>query len=475
MTLYRYPQKLKADPNRVILQFFNLSEKRKLNVLRKIVLLSDKKVSNLLEQIFFEFSNRHYNLEERLLENFSKVERYLTNKNKLSLNRKLLIGAYFSKEYSIESAALFNPSLISHPDQSGLKDRELRFILSLRATGEGHISSIEFRTGVIDKDYNIKIEPVSGLTEFPKLVKEYIYSKHDLKRVAKYFDELNEELFNQLPERFTREDLNNFLSERGNMFSKNPVTLKVLTTILDYIDANYEFKFKGDKSLSNYVIFPLSKSESGGMEDLRLVKFNNNGNSHYYGTYTAYNGYSFKVQMLETDDFNTYRVKTLHGSAVKDKGMALFPRRINNKYLMISRQDGEDLSIMLSKSLDIWEDFKLLQAPDQPWEFIQLGNCGSPIETKEGWLLITHAVGPFRKYVIAASLLDLNDPTKVIAMLREPLISPDDSEREGYVPNVVYSCGSLIYNQQLIIPYAMSDSMTGFARIPVNKLLSKMK
>lgn len=476
MSVFRYSQKIKADPHRVILQYFELGKDRRLNVLGRIKSLPDEKVSGLLEKVLAEFGSRYHDIQNKLLANYNKVEKDIKDKAKLSLSRKLLIGAYFSKEYSIESAALFNPSIVPHPDQSGLKEGELRFILSLRATGEGHMSSIELRSGVVDGTNDIILEPLKGATELPRLVEDYVYSKEEIIAASKYFDETNVRLFDLLPIKFTRNQLQEILREKGKKFSGNPITLRSVDNILNYIDANYKFSFSENEQLSNRVIFPLSKTESVGMEDLRLVKYyNDDGEFHYYGTYTAYNGYTFKVQILETDDFINYHVKTLHGDAVQDKGMALFPRKINGKYMMISRQGGEYISIMSSNDLHIWNDYRLLETPHEPWEFIQLGNCGSPIETKDGWLLITHAVGPFRKYVISACMLDLNDPSKVIARLSEPLISPDSSEREGYVPNVVYSCGSLIHNDNLIIPYAMSDSMSGFGRISVDELLGKMK
>ena len=467
MAIQRLSEKLRANPERTILQPFEIGEERTKKIIERVNSLPGDFAEKLLGEVMKDFGKRHNNFKEKLFLNFKKIE-HLTGNN-IPENKKYLLGAYFSKEYSIEAAALFNPSIVPHPDQSRLKPGMTRIILSLRATGEGHISSIEFRTGIIDEENNIYLDPVSNQTELAEVVNGKNFSAKEIQSKRKYFDDIEEKLIKALPESFSKEE-----------FYKTAQTLKhadgkSIAALLDYIDSNYEIKFNSGTKINERVIFPYSKSESMGMEDMRLVKFTeDDGTQKYYGTYTAYNGRSFRVQMLETTDFTNFEIKTLHGNAVKDKGMALFPRKINGKYFMVGRQDGENISIMESDDLHYWRDYKLLKQPEQSWEFVQLGNCGSPIETEKGWLLITHAVGYFRKYVISACLLDINNPDKVIASMKNPLISPDENEREGYVPNVVYSCGSLLHKNELIIPYAMSDSVTGFAKIEINELLNEM-
>jgi predicted GH43/DUF377 family glycosyl hydrolase len=437
MLINRLPLKIKNDPKKVILQYFDLvNPERTKRALNRIETFDEKQVDELLKNVLDGFDRRHKNFKESLIENYAKVEKYIENPDKFTENRKLLTGSYFSKEYSIEASALFNPSLIPHPDQSGLKDGEVRFIISLRATGEGHVSSIEFRSGIITKDNQIKLDPVSRYSVLPEIVKEMEYSEE-------------------------------FVKQRVDPNDKEAVK-KIL-------NANYDISFDDNSDISERVIFPFSNAELVGMEDVRFVRFtNDDGSIIYYGTYTAYNGLSYKTQIIETENFKDFKIRTLHGNGVKDKGMALFPRKVNGQYAMASREDAESIFVLLSDSLYFWNDAKKIKKPGYDWEVIQTGNCGLPIETEKGWLLITHAVGPMRTYVISACLLDLNDPSKVIGELDKPLLSPTEEEREGYVPNVVYSCGSLVNNGELVIPYAMSDSYCGFAKTTVKELLAEL-
>ncbi|MGD8781087.1 MAG: glycoside hydrolase family 130 protein [Ignavibacteria bacterium] len=432
MKVERLNIKFDADPRRVILQFFEMNEEKTINIINRILSLDEDSVKQNLEKVFTGFSHRHKNFDKAVLKNYSAVEKYIEEPGKLSRERQQLIGTYFSKEYSIESAALFNPSIVPHPDQDGAGKGELKFVMSLRATGEGHISSVEFREGIITDDYDVRF--------------------------------INESAYSTLPTKY-KLPIDGVLDKKMNLTNGNAE---------DLAKSNYKACFDDNSKLSERVLFPNSPSESMGLEDVRFVKFNDNGNSKYYGTYTAYNGKTFGTQIIETHDFKNFEIRTLHGKKVKDKGMALFPRKISGQYVMTSRQDGENLFLMKSDNLYNWNESELLLKPGKPWEFIQLGNCGSPIETEKGWLLITHAVGVFRRYVISAVRLDLENPLKVIASLDEPLIEPNEDEREGYVPNVVYSCGSLVHNKVLIIPYAMSDSSCGFARVQIDDLLNKM-
>jgi|WetSurMetagenome_2_1015567.scaffolds.fasta_scaffold15652_3 predicted GH43/DUF377 family glycosyl hydrolase len=432
----RLSPKLFPDAKRVIIQFFELNPARTKRVIRKVSSLDEKEVSKILNGVSIDFSKRHKNFEEVIFSNFKKIEKSIQFPKLMSMDRKLLIGSYFSKEYSISAAALFNPSMVLHPDQSGLDKHSLRFVMSLRATGEGHISSIEFREGVIDKNSDVHIEKNSRYLNHPKIKK------------------------------LKRDDILN---------KKLKYTSKSTSEIRDLLDSNYACNFSDEVPLNERVLFPHSRSESVGMEDARLVRFVDKNDFTYFGTFTAYNGRKCRTQIIETKDFRSFTIGTLHGNAISDKGMALFPRKIKNKYVITSRQDGENIFIMFSDDIYNWNDARVIKTSEQPWEYIQLGNCGSPIETDKGWILITHAVGPMRKYVISAVLLNLEDPSKVIGSLKDPLIEPNEKEREGYTPNVVYSCGSIVHKKNLVMPYAFSDSACGFARMKISDLLKKLK
>ncbi len=475
MKAVKINKKLFPDSHRVILQFFNPGGPARINnVIYRVLGLTKSETTVQLEKIMNDFSSRHLNFKIKLLDNFNNINNYIDFPGSLTQERKLLLGAYFSKEYSIEAAALFNPSIIPHPDQKDLKPGMLRFILSLRAAGEGHISSIEFRTGIIDENNKIFFDNTSRFAEPAKKDGKKHYSKKFLSERIKISNIEQKEFINDLPEQFTKREINDILS-KYLLDNDSGSTISFEDSILGILDSNYDIKFDPAASLSERVIFPQSVNESVGMEDARFVKFTGDaGEESYYATYTAYNGRTFGTQLIETKDFLKFNIRTLHGSGVKDKGMALFPKKINGKYVITSRQGGENLYIMYSDDLYTWNDFKLLRIPKEPWEFVQLGNCGSPIETKQGWLLITHAVGPFRQYFISACLLDLDDPSKVLGTLKFPLIEPDENEREGYVPNAVYSCGSIIHNDELIIPYAMADSYVGLAKVPVDELIKKI-
>ena len=475
MHAIKIQKKISANPERVILQFFNPgSEARINNVIDRVLNLTENETVTLLEKIMVEFSARHSSFKHKLLENYNNINRYIVRPETLTQERKYLLGAYFSKEYSIEAAALFNPSIVPHPDQQYLKPGMLRFILSLRATGEGHISSIEFRTGIVDENNEIYFDTTSRYSELPVRDEQKLYSKEFLSERITIENTGQKKLIDSLPDQFTLSEIKNIL-EKTSIEDDNSVNKNFANSILSVIDSNYNINFHENTSIAERIIFPHSVNESVGMEDARFVKFSEDDcSSTYYATYTAYNGRTFGTQLIETKDFLNFNVRTLHGPGVQDKGMALFPRKINGKYVITSRQGGENMYIMFSDNLYFWDEFKLLKIPKEPWEYIQLGNCGSPVETEKGWLLVTHAVGPFRKYSISACLLDLNDPSEVIGTLKAPLIEPDENEREGYVPNVVYSCGSLVHNGELIIPYAMSDSCSGFAKISMNELMAKI-
>ncbi len=471
----RLTKKLNSNPERVIMQFFNPGSRERIQrVIDRVMSLPETEVVHQLEKAVHDFSSRHLSFKHKLMEEYNRIENYIPNRDNLSKERKLLIGAYFSKEYSIEAAALFNPSIFMHPDQNYLKPGIARFILSLRATGEGHISSIEFRSGIIDEKGDIYFDETSRFCELPVKDTKRNFDRHSISEILNLEDEVDQYIVKALPESFSSDDLKNL--KNSVSYKELPDdSKKIFDKLLSYVDSNYEIEFNESTSLSERIIFPNSVNESNGMEDARFVKFTeDDGTSIYYATYTAYNGRSFGTQLIETKDFLKFKIHTMRGSAVQDKGMALFPRKIKGKYVITSRQGGENLQIMFSDDLLNWEKFEQLQVPVEPWEYVQLGNCGSPIETNYGWLLVTHAVGYFRRYCIGAMLLDLENPSKVKGRLKTPLIEPIEDERDGYVPNVVYSCGSMVHNDELFIPYAMSDAYCGFAKVSLTGLLSKL-
>lgn len=448
------------------------------NIIKRVLKLSEAEAEDHLEETLLLFADRHRNLEQLLMRHYERVEEYVIKKETISNTQKLLIGAYFTMEYSIESAALFNPSIVLHPDQSSLPEGSIRFIMSLRATGEGHVSSIVFRSGVLDKNLSLSFDTVSEYVQTPQMVHDAFYDSNLFQmklKDLKAWNETSKRILSSLPTFFSHEELRQSIREvfLDSDFTPDSWTT---TTIHWLADSNYKIRFDEETTLSGRVIFPVSANESKGIEDARFVKFHHeSGDITYYATYTAYNGRRILSQLIETVDFQTFKMITLNGEGVKNKGMALFPRKINGKYAMLSRQDGENNYIMYSNNLHFWEEATLIQEPEEPWEFVQIGNCGSPIETDKGWIVMTHGVGNMRQYSIGVILLDLEDPSKVIAHLEEPLMTANEEEREGYVPNVIYSCGSMLLNDKLILPYAMSDVATRIAIVDVDMLFKKMK
>jgi predicted GH43/DUF377 family glycosyl hydrolase len=449
-------------------------------IIGRALALEEDEVERELHAVHQGFDSRHIDVETPLKEHFAKVQPHILTQRPLSPARQLLIGALFSGEYALESSALFNPSIVPHPDQSGLAPGGLRFIMSLRATGEGHISSIEFRTGVISESGDIGVHEVSRYVTVPGVVPNPSYRKRifAIKLHEMGFDNAGASaVLDPLGETFTRSDLAHAVSHARDEALPNPGEFERTLECIQWLaDSNYELLFPSQLALSERIIFPVSTNESNGIEDARFVRFReDDGTEMYYATYTAYNGRNILPQLIETEDFLHFRILTLNGSAAQNKGMALFPRRINGRYVMLSRHDDENLYVMFSDNPHYWSDPQILLRPAEAWDSVKLGNCGSPMETEAGWLVITHGVGPMRKYCIGAALLDLHDPTQVIGRLREPLLSPEGSERDGYVPNVVYSCGSLIHGGQLVLPYAMSDKATAIATVPMDALLAALK
>ena len=476
----RKANKIVGDTSRVITQLHLPHEKYRISkIIERVMSLSEKAAHHLMSRIMADFSGRHEEIGHIFERHLNEVKEYLPKNRILSDDQRALIGAYFTKEYSIESAALFNPSIVPHPDQSHLKKGSLRFIMSLRATGEGHLSSIVFRGGVLDRQNRIFFDALSDFVETPDLQLDAVYKRNVFQRKLNEMGAIHEitaHILNQMPEDFTCAQLLEKIEilRAKPQFSKS-IQNRTFEIIRWLADSNYEVSFHADHPISERVIFPVSKNESRGIEDARFVQFFDNSQEFtYYATYTAYNGSTILPQLIETKDFIKFNVLTLNGKAVQNKGMALFPRKIGDRYAMLSRQDGENNHIMFSDNVHFWQESQIIQEPEYPWEFIQIGNCGSPLETDEGWIVLTHGVGPMRKYCIGAILLDLENPAKIIARLDEPLLSPHEKEREGYVPNVVYSCGAIIHNNELVIPYAMSDINSGIAVVEVKELITCM-
>jgi len=472
---------LKPNNTRVVFRPFELSDsQRALRIVARVMALSEADVDRVLDGVWSEFHGRHVKLRNFFFSRFEQAREFLLTDQRISENRQLLIGAYFTQEYSLESSALFNPSMIWHPDQSTLPAGCKRFIVSLRATGEGHISSITFRSGVVDRQGNLEIDKASRAVTTPEMVPNAGYDKSLFKRKLVELGVGNgfvDQVLAGVDDEFTLEQLQSAVAVVRRQNRHRLLEFDAIAKgILALAKSNYEFEFAPDQNLSERAIFPYSPTETNGIEDARFVQFQkDDGRSRYYATYSAYDGKVTLPQLLETDDFLRFRVSTLNGPEVKNKGLALFPRKINDQYVMLSRQDGENIYLMYSDMLHFWYTKQLLMKPTFPWEFVQLGNCGSPIETDKGWLVLSHGVGPMRKYSMGAFLLDLEDPERVIGRLCEPLLAPNENEREGYVPNVVYSCGALVHNGTLIIPYAMSDYASTFATVSLNEVLERMQ
>lgn len=476
----RHSFRLLPDVGRVIVRPFIPGNSAHISaIIGRTLALTEEEIIRELKAVCASFDGRHMNLESLLLENYQRVQAHVFTQRPLSSARQLLLGALFSGEYALESAALFNPSIVPHPNQDGVPEGALRFVMSLRATGEGHISSIEFREGVITATGEIEVSPTSRFVEEPLVAPNPSYRKRifAIKLHEMGFDnDCAKTVMEPLDETFTRTEL---ASSVAHVQWENLPLLHDIRHTLECIqwlaDSNYELQFPESLAMSERIIFPVSTNESNGIEDARFVRFtDDDGTVTYYATYTAYNGRDILPQLIETSDFLHFRVLTLNGRAAQNKGMALFPRRINGNYAMLSRQDDENILVMTSPNPHYWSDPHMLLRPAEIWESVKLGNCGSPIETEAGWLVITHGVGPMRTYCIGAILLDLNDPTRVIGRLREPFLRPEGTDREGYVPNVVYSCGSLIHQNEIVLPYAMSDRVTSVASINLDDLLTAL-
>jgi predicted GH43/DUF377 family glycosyl hydrolase len=485
----RLPITIDPDPRRVLLRPFIPSlivkpvgtqepNPRVVSLFSRVMHLDEATVQAKLDEVFSDFLGRHGRLHDIFAERFEQIRPLLPTDHELSESRRLLLGSYFTSEYSLESTALFNPGIIPSPDQSGLPPGELRVILSLRATGEGHISSITFRSGVLTLEGDLRLDPVSRYVQQPR---PHPAARYDLQTFRRKLQELGVEFeavgasTRGLPPSFLMEDLVTQV-RRIRSSAEEPAVKRAAERALLLAQSNYTVVFPEGLDCSEKILFPYSQGELNGIEDARFVPFHeDDGSTIYLATYTAYDGSVVVPQMVHTRDFTEFSICTLNGPAIRNKGLALFPRKIRGNYAMLGRQDGENIHLMFSDHLHFWYESQVLLRPTRPWEFVQLGNCGSPIETDAGWLVITHGVGPMRKYCLGAVLLDLEDPSRVIGRLREPLLRPAPDEREGYVPNVVYSCGALIHGRNLVLPYARSDTSSRIAIVPMAELLEELE
>jgi predicted GH43/DUF377 family glycosyl hydrolase len=451
-------------------------------IIDRVLAIPDPMVGLLLEQVTTDFSQRHLYLWLRFLNRFEQLRELMPANAVISEQRRLLIGSYFLSEYSLESAALFSPSMVEHPDQTGVPAGAVRFVISLRATGEGHISSITFRSGIIHRDLRIEVDPACNLLTEPRQIANTIYEGPLFKRKlwelgveSGFSGRVLERLGDSFSQSALRDALAAELENSGQSHGEAGDNQVLASSIWMLARSNYEVQFEPEQDLSERIIFPSTPSQRNGIEDARFVRFQQDNGEHiYFATFTAYDGRVIVPELLETSDFLRFRFISLNGSQAENKGMALFPRKVHGAYAMISRQDNENIFLMRSDNVHFWNERRLLLKPAFPWELVQIGNCGSPIETREGWLVLSHGVGPMRQYCIGAFLLDLEDPSKVLGRLREPIMTPEPSEREGYVPNVVYSCGAMLHQGQLIIPYGLADLATGFATVALDDVLAAM-
>lgn len=447
-------------------------------LMARILAIPEHRVKALYAEILTRFENRHQGFDQILERHFELVAHHVPATVRLTDERRLLIGAYFTHEYAVEAAALFNPSIVLAPDQKGVPAGSKRIVMSVRAVGEGHLSSIEFRSGVIDSHGNLTIaEPgqhlVGGRRTSPAHFEKTRFTSKLLEMGVN--NELSSSVLGPLPAKFTPDQLEASLSTLEQSGSPHAIWYETVKLIRVLAASDYVTTFPADSDLAERVIFPAGPNETRGMEDARFVRFTGaDGSVRYYATYTAYDGFEILPQLIETDDFVQFTVSTLHGAAAQNKGMALFPRTIDGKYVMLSRKDRENLHLSKSDDVHHWDVVSELYQPQNPWELLQIGNCGSPIETGAGWLVLTHGVGPMRRYALGALLLDLREPERVIGHLQTPLMEPDETEREGYVPNVLYTCGAIVHGDQLIIPYGFSDAGIAVATLPLPDLLDAL-
>ena len=485
IAIKRSRQRILPDPRRVLAKLYLPGDEvllpgnsRADQLMARVLAIPESQVDALVARLLQRFSRRHHDFDRVLERNFERVSHHMPEEARVSDARRRLIGAYFTHEYSVEAAALFNPSIVTAPDQRGVAKGSQRFVMSLRAVGEGHLSSIEFRSGAIDATGELSFDPigphvVGGQRTSPEHFDKALFSAklHDLDAL----NDLATAVLDRLGAKFTQDELEASVRELEAHGLPPAIWFETVKIIHVLSASSYVTTFPADSELAERVIFPAGPNETRGMEDARFVRFTaDDGAVTYYATYTAYDGFQILPQLIETHDFMRFTISTLNGAAAQNKGMALFPRPIGGKYVMLSRKDRENLHLATSTDVHRWNDACELYRPQSPWELLHVGNCGSPIETRAGWLVLTHGVGPMRSYAIGALLLDLEDPRRVIGYLRSPLIEAEQDEREGYVPNVVYTCGAVVHGDQLIVPYGFSDAGIALAHLALEEVVEAL-
>lgn len=478
LVVRRLPIRLTRDPAHTITRFFWLGSGRARKIIDRVMGLDSQQVAQLLAATIQDFGHLQAGLDEIFLHHYEEAARRVIMPPALPAERKQLIGAYFTLEYAFASAALFNPCMAPAIDQTGVPPGALGFAMSLRCVGEGHVSSIVFRRGVVDSTGEISLEPAGPYREPKRTIEKRLLSRAESREKLAALgvrEEVLQEVFARVNDPFTMQELQAILYRVQSEPSGPGVYEDEIHKVERLASCDYNIEMPANVNLNQVILFPICEPECRGMEDMRLVRFTNeDGSMCYYGTYTAYDGWQTRPQLMEMLTPELAQMRSLQGRCAKDKGLALFPRKVQGRYMMVGRIDGENLYVLKSDNIRVWDRATLVQQPRFTWEFVQVGNCGSPLETEAGWLVLTHGVGPMRRYCIGATLLDRKDPTKLIGRLEEPLLTPGPDERMGYVPNVVYSCGSLIHNGLLVIPYGISDAATGFATIPLDDLLARL-
>jgi predicted GH43/DUF377 family glycosyl hydrolase len=477
--VHRLPHRIKPDPSRMITRFFAANDEANRERIERVLTLPAAEAQEILANLKGRYGVRHPDIDEIWMESFQRVATLVPPGAAIDDKRRILIGSYFTMEYAVEAAALFNPSIVPTINQMGLAPGCTRFLMSLRATGEGHLSSIVFRVGVIDADNRITMEDTAPSLRALKPIPDAEFDTNFLRNSLADLGALGPFeciVLDKLGETFSISELRQMLAELRFAAPSTAGFEQTHRNMLTFARSNYRMPIPWDVHPSEVVIFPISENESRGIEDVRLVRFTeDDGAGTIYGTYTAYNGISGFPSLFISNDLKTIASHTMAGKFVKNKGMALFPRRINGNYVMSGRLDGVNRYILESDNVLVWNRGRPSETPKYWWEFSIIGNCGSPVETPEGWLMLTHGVGPMRQYAIAATLLDLDNPAQVIGRSAEPIIVPAEDERVGYVPNVVYTCGAMLHNDSLIIPYAMGDVTTTFACLRVDELIASLK
>ena len=483
MIAHRVQAGLRADPARVVARLFLPGEElhrarsRASQVVGRVMSLAEDEVERLAAGLLRDFGGRHHNYQELLRRHASIVSAHIEQAPELTAARTLLLGATFTAEYATEAAGLCNPSAVLGPDQGGLHAGQARVALSVRGIGEGHISSIGFCSAVVGPGAQWSFEPrplpVSGADTTPAS-----WRRAHLRAVLAdqgHLDELGEAVLRALPAEFESADLELALAKaHRDLLSRagSAATVDLLRTV---VASAYNASFARDVGLGQRILSPSADEESNGMEDARFTRFaGDGGTAEYRATYTAYDGRRIAPRLLTSSDLRVFRAHRLAGPAARNKGMALFPRKVHGRHLALCRSDGESTSLASSADGYVWGRSVLLREPSAPWEMLQVGNCGPPIETDQGWLVLTHGVGPMRVYAIGALLLDLDDPTRVVGYSRTPLLSPGRDEQNGYVPNVVYSCGAFLHDGLVWIPYGIDDCRIAVAYAPLGEVLADL-